>query len=521
MFGTLRTRLIFAFASVTLVSLLVALVAFLFVIRGREIGAARDRIGRLVNPVAWEVQALSQEGRTEPEIASYLNDQAQELQVRFLLLDANSHVLEDSGHQLQGQTLNLTKGQGSRLSSSGAGFSFVTQEVAGTRQVLYQASPFLPPSLQTLPIVVQVSYRLLMVVPEQDLAPVWQSLAPGIALAAGAGLLLTVLLSFLIARSIVRPLARMTRASEEMARGRYQQRIEIASHDEVGRLAAAFNAMAEQVSHSDQMMRDLLANVAHELKTPLTSIQGFSQALIEAAVHSTEEYERAGRIINEEAERMRRLVEDLLYLSQIESGQVRMEHEPVNVRALLYNCLERIVRRAQEAGLELRLQAADALPPVIGDERRLEQVVTNLLDNALRYTPRGGQIRLRARFQQGKIEVSVHNTGSYIPPDELSRVFERFYRVDRARSGRNGGLGLAIVAEIVAAHGGQVQALSSVDDGTEFRFTLPVAAPIGALLAPPALPPAEGRPAIVSVTDRRYDEQHLAPGRRVQEEQPS
>jgi len=517
MFGTLRTRLIFAFASVTLVSLLVALVAFLFIIRDREIGAARDRIGRLVNPVAWEVQALSQEGRTEPEIAAYLNDQAQELQVRFLLLDVSSRVVEDSGHQIEGQTLNLSKGS----PSGSAGFSFVTQEVSGSRQVLYQASPFLPPSLQTVPIVVPVSYQLLMVVPEQDLAPVWQQLAPGIALAAGAGLLLTVLLSILIARSIVRPLARMTRASEEMARGRYQQRIEIGRHDEVGRLAGAFNAMAEQVSHSDQMMRDLLANVAHELKTPLTSIQGFSQALIEAAVHSTEEYERAGRIINDEAERMRRLVEDLLYLSQIESGQVRMEHEPVNVRALLYNCLERIVRRAQEAGLELKLLAGDALPPVIGDERRLEQVVTNLLDNALRYTPRGGQIRLQARFQQGKIEVSVQNTGSYIPPEDLKRVFERFYRVDRARSGRNGGLGLSIVAEIVAAHGGQVQALSSVDEGTEFRFTLPVAAPIGALFAPPTLPLPARAVAIVGAEDRVYDQHELAPTHRIQEERRS
>jgi len=268
-------------------------------------------------------------------------------------------------------------------------------------------------------------------------------------------------------------------------------------------------------------MRDLLANVAHELKTPLTSIQGFSQALIEAAVHSTEEYERAGRIINDEAERMRRLVEDLLYLSQIESGQVRMEHEPVNVRALLYNCLERIVRRAQEAGLELKLLAGDALPPVIGDERRLEQVVTNLLDNALRYTPRGGQIRLQARFQQGKIEVSVQNTGSYIPPEDLKRVFERFYRVDRARSGRNGGLGLSIVAEIVAAHGGQVQALSSVDEGTEFRFTLPVAAPIGALFAPPTLPLPARAVAIVGAEDRVYDQHELAPTHRIQEERRS
>ncbi|HVC31525.1 MAG TPA: ATP-binding protein, partial [Steroidobacteraceae bacterium] len=256
------------------------------------------------------------------------------------------------------------------------------------------------------------------------------------------------------------------------------QRIEVKGADEVGRLAAAFNGMAEQVGHSDQMMRDLLANVAHELKTPLTSIQGFSQALTEGAVRTPDEYAQAARIINFEAERMRRLVEDLLYLSQIESGQVRMEHEPVEIGTLLRNSLERVEHRALDGGQELVLDLRNGLPPVIGDERRLEQVVSNLLDNALRYTPRGGVVRLRAALVANQIEVSVHNTGSYIPPEELSRIFERFYRVERARSGRNGGLGLAIVSEVVAAHSGRIEARSSPDDGTEFRVTLPVAAPL-------------------------------------------
>jgi signal transduction histidine kinase len=486
MLHTLRTRLILAFASVTLVSLLVALVGFLVLIRDREISAAREHVGQLVDPVAWSVQNLTQQGATEEQIAAYLDERANTLGVRFLLLDSHSRVLNDSGRQLAGQTLDISKEKDLRLSAGGpSGFAFVSQEVAGTRQVLFQPSPFLPLQLVTVPNVVPTSYRILMAVPEQDLSQVWSQLASRILVAAGAGLLLTVLLSVLIARSIVRPLARMTRASEEMARGHYQQRIESNRRDEVGRLAAAFNTMAAEVSHSDQMMRDLLANVAHELKTPLTSIQGFSQALSEGAVRSTEEYERAGRIINEEAERMRRLVEDLLYLSQIETGQVRMDHEPVNVGALLYNSLERVSRRAEAGGQRLELSAPQGLPLVIGDERRLEQVLGNLLDNAMRYTPRGGVIRLQAGRAGDQIAVSVHNTGSYIPPEDQSRVFERFYRVERSRNGRNGGLGLAIVSEIVAAHGGMVSVRSSPDDGTEFRFTLPVA------LNAPALLPAK------------------------------
>ncbi len=485
MFRTLRTRLILAFASVTLVSLLVALVGFLFLIQDREVSAARLRLAQLATPVSSQVQNLGQQGATEPQIVQYLDQQARALQVRFLLLDSSSRVLDDTGGALEGQTLNLSRRVDLQLGHSGTtNFGFVSQQIAGERVVFIQPSPFVQPTPALVASVVPVSYRVVMAVPEEELSIVWRQLAPRILIAAGAGLLLAVLLSLLIARSIVRPLARMTRASEEMARGHYQQRIESSRKDEVGRLAAAFNTMASEVSHSDQMMRDLLANVAHELKTPLTSIQGFSQALMDGAVHSPEEYERAGRIINEEAERMRRLVEDLLYLSQIESGQVRMEHEIVDVGALLEHAVERAGRRAQEAGLTLEFMASPQLAPVMGDERRLEQVLANLLDNALRYTPQGGTIRVQAEQEGDTIAFSVHNTGSYIPLEARGRVFERFYRVERSRSGRNGGLGLAIVSEIVSAHGGTVDVSSDPETGTTFRFTLPALARTPALLAP-------------------------------------
>jgi signal transduction histidine kinase len=478
MFRTLRARLILAFASVAILSLVVALVGFLYLIRDREISAARERVGVLVSPVAFQVQLKAQSGVSQQDIIDYLDEEAKDLQVRFLLLSTDSSqptVLSDSSGQLTGKTLDLSSGDLHFSSTGPTGFGYISLQVAGTQQVIFQPSPFAPPQVRTVPSVVQTEYRVLMAVPEEDLTAVWAALAPRILLAAGAGLLLAVVLSIVIARSIVRPLGRMTRASEEMARGHYRQRIEVKGQDEVGRLAAAFNGMAEQVGHSDQMMRDLLANVAHELKTPLTSIQGFSQALTEGAVHTPQEYAQAARIINDEAERMRRLVEDLLYLSQIESGQVRMEHEPVDIGMLLRDSLERVERRALEGGQQLVLEMPARLPPVIGDERRLEQVVSNLLDNALRYTPRGGSVRLRGVQTGEQIEIAVLNSGSYIPPEDLPRVFERFYRVERARSGRNGGLGLAIAAEVVAAHGGQIDASSSPDRGTEFRVTLPVA----------------------------------------------
>lgn len=234
--------------------------------------------------------------------------------------------------------------------------------------------------------------------------------------------------------------------------------------------------MAQEVSRSHRSMREFLANVSHELKTPLTSIQGFSQAMVEGALQTPEDYAQAGRIINEEAQRMRRLVEDLLYLSQIESGQVVMEKRPVAVRPLLETCAERLQWQLRESGAALRLEVPD-LPPISGDEYRLEQVFTNLLDNAVQHTPANGEITVRAVQRGQYMAVTVHNTGSVIPPQDLPHVFERFYRGDKARTYQNGhtGLGLAIVQEVVQAHGGTVSVTSAPETGTAFTVVLPLA----------------------------------------------
>jgi signal transduction histidine kinase len=222
-------------------------------------------------------------------------------------------------------------------------------------------------------------------------------------------------------------------------------------------------------------MRDLLANVSHELKTPLTSIQGFSQAILDGMVPDDEGVKEHVSTINDEAMRMRALVDDLLLLSQIESGQVSMDHKHVDLRALLERTLERFQFAIRDAGIESGLHVGE-LPDVHGDERRLEQVFSNLLQNAVRHTPPGGVITVGADVVRGgQISASVHNTGSFIPPEDLPRVFERFFQVDRARTRKGGssGLGLSIVKEIVEAHGGTVRAVSSEEGGTEFIITLP------------------------------------------------
>jgi signal transduction histidine kinase len=294
-------------------------------------------------------------------------------------------------------------------------------------------------------------------------------------LAGGIAFFFGVIAAGVLARSITRPLGQITTASEQMAQGNYEQQIPGYGGDEVSRLANAFNAMSRQVSRSHRTLRDFLANVSHELKTPLTSVQGFSQAMVDGSLTRPEDYAEAGRIINDEALRMRGLVDDLLYLSQVDQGEFRVQLNAMSPNEILEATRERFERRAEQAGIELLLEGHET-PSIEADGRRLEQALANIVDNAVRHTPAGGRVTLSSLAENGHVQLAVHNTGSVIPPEALPHVFERFFQSDPAgaRADANTGLGLAITKEIVLAHGGSVAAESSQEDGTRFTITLPL-----------------------------------------------
>jgi len=476
MLTSLRSKLILAFAAVIFICLFSAGAGFVFFLRDHETEQAREKVGRLAQPLAVRVTYLEWLGLLPEQMRSSLEDFATNSDVRILLVDkVTSTVLVDTDRRLQGQILDDLNSSGGTQRVGSIWVRQVDFSDNGQDYLLY--TPLDTVSDEGTSPEMFSRYRAVVAVPEADITSAWHDVFPRVGIAGGIALVISVAIAYVFSRSISGPLGQITRASEEMARGHYDQRIEVRGRDEVARLATAFNAMALEVNRSQATLRQFLADASHELRTPLTSIQGFSQAIAEGAIDSPEETADSARIINEEAQRMRALVDDLLYLSQIEAGQVTLHPEPLRLDNLLRDCVERFQRRAQEKDLRIESNVP-GLPQVQGDGRRLERVFSNLLDNAIRHTPKEGTITVDAQAVNGNVRVGVHNTGSWIPPEHLPHVCERFYQVDKSPDDEgHSGLGLAIASEVVHAHSGTISAQSSQREGTEFIVTLPLDKP--------------------------------------------
>jgi two-component system OmpR family sensor kinase len=306
--------------------------------------------------------------------------------------------------------------------------------------------------------------------------------------AGAVALLLSAILAWLIARWVAAPLSRAAEAARSVAAGNYDHQLLPSGPAEAQSMMLAFNEMVDRVQASNLAQRDFLANVSHELKTPLTSIQGFAQAILDGTVEDAQSQQHAAQVIYDESDRLRRLVEDLLDLARIDAGQISFERHPVELGDLMDAVIERLSLRAGERNVRIEAHLP-ALPTVIGDGDRLAQVFTNLLDNAIKHTPEGSRVALRGEVEAGWVSIHVDDTGPGIPEDELSRIFQRFYQLDKARSGGRGrgvGLGLAISREIVQAHGGRLVAQSVVGRGSRFTVQLPIIRPDDKTLARPS-----------------------------------
>ncbi len=290
--------------------------------------------------------------------------------------------------------------------------------------------------------------------------------------ALGAALLALALGSFL-AFTMTRSLRELTEATLEIARGKLGMQVKVRSRDELGELAQSFNKMSTDLDQAARLRRQMTADIAHDLRSPLSVLSGYAEALSDGKLPGTPE---VYTILHQETRQLSRLVEDLRLLSLADAGELQLILQPCDPRALLERLAARHAVAASGSGVSLRLEDGSPLPSVRLDSERMAQVLDNLVLNALRYTPPGGEIVLSARQAGDSVELLVRDSGSGIAPAELPHVFDRFYRGDKARQ-QNGesGLGLAIAKSIVEAHRGSIRVESAPGQGSLFTLTLPLA----------------------------------------------
>jgi two-component system sensor histidine kinase BaeS len=291
-------------------------------------------------------------------------------------------------------------------------------------------------------------------------------------LASVGAVLISIILGGLLASSLTRTLRELTAATQKVARGELDQQVPIRSKDELGQLAASFNQMSTDLTRARDLRRQMTADIAHELRTPLTVVLGHTEALSEGQLPPDPE---TFEIIYDETKRLSRLVEDLRTLSLSDAGELHLNWQDISPKELLERTAAARKQSALSNQIQLEISAGENLPRVHVDADRMIQVLVNLLDNALRYTPAGGKIKLAAQETGDRVEIIVKDTGPGIPQEDLDHLFERFYRADKSRQREEGGsgLGLAIAKSLLESQGGQISVKSEIGAGATFTINLP------------------------------------------------
>lgn len=465
MFTTIRSRLWLTYALVIICVLCVVIVG-LFVYLVQNPLADRQEFAHLERVADLAINRF----RFQPELTKRVDVATSRLDeifdVRVLILSPDLSVLADS-RQGSASGLNLSSVQPDKLKrgytrdTDGNAWLFVKRQLTGGNYL----------------IVVKPRSAGIALLLGQKLRNVWRDeLLPPVLRAGGMALVLALLLAYWIAHWVSAPLQRIATAAERLSRGEFSK-IEPEGPQEVKQLADVFNRMTEKVQSSQKSQREFVANVSHELKTPLTSIQGFSQAILDGTVVSQEELHNASAIILSESERMQRMVSNLLELARFDAGSIELKSEIIHLCRLLDSVIASLTSIAELSNIALNAEISDDLK-ILGDADRIFQVFSNLIDNAIKHSLPDNSVMISSR-RSGKFAlVSVSDYGSGIAPDEHERVFERFYQVDKSRKGGGNhgvGLGLSIVKEIVVAHHGSIHLEDNAPHGSTFVVKLPLA----------------------------------------------
>jgi len=362
---------------------------------------------------------------------------------RIVLTDTSGVVVADSQGDLPGKVYNPDS-PGETLSPPW------TEETLGTVYI----SPSSPDALTS---------------PQRLLRPISLFLLWGSLVAVAIALVIT----FFLSRRILAPVKALTLTARRLGQGDFSQRTQVQDKGELGELAQAFNSMASDLEQAERLKRNMVADVAHELRTPLSNIRGYLEAVRDGVIKSDADTIRS---LDEEAILLSRLVDDLQELALAEAGELKLVIQAEDIAELINQAVAAVRVQAAAKGVSVSIDLPDKLPSVNIDCRRISQVLRNLLDNAVAHTAKGDTVMVTVWQQNNWVKISVTDTGEGISPEELPNIFERFYRVDKSRTRAIGGsgLGLTIAKRLVEAHGGTIEVRSELGKGSRFDFALPV-----------------------------------------------
>jgi signal transduction histidine kinase len=286
-------------------------------------------------------------------------------------------------------------------------------------------------------------------------------------------IIIALILTYFFSRRILSPVRALTQAANQLGSGDFTQRVNVKGDSELDQLGNTFNAMADNLGRAEELRKNMVADIAHELRNPLANIKGYLEAASDGLIETNEDTIRK---LDEEATLLTRLVDDLQELSLAEAGELKLDCEPVEISQIIKTTVQMMQTKASQKDVVLEFTLADNLPEVYIDIHRISQVLRNLIENAITATPPGGTISISTQQIEDYIEVGVEDNGEGIPTDDLDNIFERLYRVDKSRARATGGsgLGLTIARRLVEAHGGHIRVESEQGKGSCFSFTIPI-----------------------------------------------
>ncbi len=485
--NSLQFRLLVAF---TLVILLTVGAVF-FLTWGatvKQIEELSYRIERmLIDRIQYQVTEYYLENNGWDGVQPLVSRIGDQFRHRVILTDADGKIIADSSSETPDENLNLENFSSKTLTSS---LPRRNPEPGGPPasqpQIFMFFGPRVPPPEDSAESATDAqdaspTVGFLFILPlnqsEIGLAAlqiIYSQLGGYFLMGAFLAVIVAFLITLFLSRRILSPIKELRSAAQRLGKGDFSQRVDISDRSEIGELASTFNSMADNLQRDEQLRQHMVSDIAHELRSPLTNVRGYLEAINDGVMQPDKETITS---IYSETVLLSRLINDLQELSLAEAGELKLTLQPEDVAELVRLSVTAVQAKASEKDIDLSHDIPSDLPRVNIDFLRIKQVLLNLLENALAHTPAGGRINIAAKSDHEFIEVSVSDSGEGIPADEINNIFERFHRVDKSRSRSTGGsgLGLTISKYIIEEHKGKIWARSESGKGSCFTFTLPIA----------------------------------------------